>query len=163
MNLIRAAKLMALALTFPVFTMLPAYAQTQGGVKASDVSLAAAQQIAPVCIGAWESPACLTAVSASNMVMLSNYGAVLQEKKLEAPADTLKQHCAASTAHGEQQFPAYAMKSAFIECVNTITDVAGQTTVPPDVDHFQLLVMAALCLSKDPRCAPMEQALGQYK
>jgi hypothetical protein len=97
------------------------------------------------------------------MVMLSNYGGVLQEKKLEAPAETLKQHCAASTAHREKKFPAYAMTSAFIECVNTITDLTEQTTIPPDVDHFQLLVMAALCLSKDPRCAPMEKALAQYK
>lgn len=160
MNLIRAAKLLALV---AVFHMPALPAQAQVARQASDASLTAARQIAPVCIGAWETPACLTAVSASNMVMLSNYGAVLQEKKLEAPAETLKQHCAASTAHREQAFPAEAMKSAFVECVNMITDLTTQTNVPPDIDHFQLLLMAALCLSKDPRCAPMEKALAQYK
>ena len=159
MKLIRTLKLM----TFVFALSLPVTAQAQGMRQASDASFAAAQKVAPVCVGAWESPACLTAMSESNMTMVSNYGALLQSRKLDAQAETLKQHCAASTAHREQQFPAEAMKSAFIECINAISDLAEQTTIPPDVDHFQLLVAAGLCLSKDARCVPMEKALAQYK
>lgn len=130
---------------------------------ASEYSVTHAQKIAAVCPGAWESPACLTAVSESNLVMVSGYGATLQERKMEAQAETLKQHCAASTAHREKQFPAYAMNSAFTECANIISDLVDQTQILPDQDHYTLLVLPVLCMNKDPRCAPMEKGLLQYK
>lgn len=130
---------------------------------ASEASVTYARRIAPVCIGAWETPACLTAVSESNLVLASNYGAKLQENKQDTAAETLKQHCAASTAHREKQYPAYAMESAFVECINIISDLNDQTGVSPDVDHYQLLVMAGLCMRKDRRCPPMERGLQQYK
>lgn len=145
-------------LAFLSFGATAAQAQT-----ASEASVTYAKRIAPVCIGAWETPACLTAVSESNLVMASNYGGALKERNLEAAAETLKQHCAASTAHREKQFPAYAMESAFVECINIISDLNDQTGLSPDVDHYQLLVMAGLCMRKDPRCAPMENALKQYR
>ena len=142
-----------------LFIAVPsAHAQT-----ASAVSLTHAKALAAVCPGHWESPACLTAVSQSNMVLVSNYGAMLQHKNINDAAETLKQHCAASTAHSKEQFPAYAMNSAFIECVNIISDLADQTRVMPDQSHYQLLLLPALCLSKDKRCAPMEKGLLQYK
>lgn len=137
---------------------LPVKAQT-----ASEASVTYAKRIAPVCIGAWETPACLTAVSESNLVLASNYGAKLQENKQDTAAETLKQHCAASTAHREKQYPAYAMESAFVECINIISDLNDQTGIAPDVDHYQLLVMAGLCMRKDRRCPPMERGLQQYK
>ena len=135
---------------------LPAHA-------ASEASLIHAKRIAAVCPGAWESPACLTALSESNLVMVSTYGANLQERKMDAPAETLKQHCAASTAHREKAFPAYAMKSAFIECANIISDLVDQTKVMPDADHYQLLVAPVLCMNKDASCAQLEKGLLQYK
>lgn len=150
-----SAGIFALAL---VIAAPSAHAQT-----ASAVSLTHAKALAAVCPGNWESPACLTAVSESNMVLVSNYGALLQHKKLTAAAETLKQKCAASTAHREEAFPAYAMNSAFIECVNIISDLADQTHVLPDQSHYQLLLLPALCLSKDQRCDPMEKSLTQYK
>ena len=130
---------------------------------ASPASLAAAKSIAGVCPGAWESPACLTAVSHSNYALVSNYGAALQQAKLDAPAETLKQKCAASTAHREQAFPAAAMKSAFIECANGISDLVDQTQVSPDLDHYQLLVAPVLCMNKDKSCASLERGLKNYR
>ncbi len=130
---------------------------------ASPESLAAAKSIADVCPGAWESPDCLTAVSQSNYTLVSNYGATLQQAKMDAPAETLKQKCAASTAHREQAFPAAAMKSAFIECANGISDLVDQTKVSPDLDHYQLLVAPVLCMNKDKSCATLERGLKQYQ
>ncbi len=129
---------------------------------ASPISLAAAKSIAGVCPGAWESPACLTAVSQSNYTLVSNYGAALQQSRLETPAETLKQKCAASTAHREQAFPATAMKSAFIECANAISDLVDQTRVSPDLDHYQLLVAPVLCMNKDKSCTAIEGGLKAY-
>lgn len=130
---------------------------------ASTESLAAARAIASVCPGAWESPACLTAVSQSNYTLVSNYGAVLQQAKLNAQAETLKQKCAASTAHREQAFPAAAMRSAFVACANGISDLVDQTSISPDVDHYQMLVAPVLCLDKDKSCASLEAGLRQYR
>lgn len=155
MNLIKCALILIAFSTLAI----PAHAQT-----ASQASRTYAARMAAVCPGAWESAACLTAGSESNLVMASNYGAALKERKLEGPAETLKQHCAASTAHREgRTYPAYAMQSAFTECANIITDLVDQTGVKPDVDHYQLIVMSVLCMTKDKRCAPMEQGLLQYK
>lgn len=130
---------------------------------ASSDSLAAAKSIALVCPGAWESPACLTAVSHSNYTLVSNYGALLQRARLNAQAETLKEKCAASTAHREQAFPAKAMRSAFVACANGISDLVDQTRVSPDPDHFQMLVAPVLCLDKDKSCATLEASLKQYR
>lgn len=146
----------ALAATMFVFT-------GWGAQAASPVSLQAAKSIAAVCPGAWESPACLTAVSHSNYALVSNYGTTLQQARLGAQAETLKQKCAASTAHREQAFPAAAMKSAFIECANIISDLVEQTRVSPDPDHFQMLFVPILCLNKDKSCTSLEGGLKQYR
>ncbi len=86
-----------------------------------------------------------------------------KQAKLDAPAETLKQKCAASTAHREQAFPAAAMKSAFIECANGISDLVDQTQVSPDLDHYQLLVAPVLCMNKDKSCASLERGLKNYQ
>lgn len=147
------AALLAAALFFPGASAHAASAE----------SLAAAKAIAAVCPGAWESPACLTAVSQSNYVLVSNYGAVLQKAKLNAPAEALKQTCAASTAHREQTFPAKAMRSAFVACANGISDMVDQTKVSPDPDHFQMLYVPILCMDKDKSCKTLEAGLKQYR
>ena len=157
MNL-RRTRMFAFTALIQLCAILPAHAQA-----VSAVSKTHATALANACPGNWESPACLTAVSQSNMVLVSNYGAMLQHKNKNEAAETLKQHCAASTAHSKEQFPAYAMNSAFIECVNIISDLADQTQVMPDQSHYQLLLLPALCLSKDKRCGPMEKGLLQYK
>ncbi len=126
-------------------------------------SLQAAGRIGAVCPGAWESPACLTAVSESNYVLVSNYGALLQQARLEAQAESLKQNCAASTAHREKAYPSAAMRSAFVTCANHISDIVDQTRVSPDTDHFQLLVAPVMCMDKDKSCAQIEAGLKKYK
>lgn len=123
-----------------------------------------ARSVANNCLpGQWENQPCLKAVSENNLVMLSNYGATLKEAGKEAEAEVIKQKCAASTAASREEFPAYAMKSAFLECVNTIPEIANATQILPDQSQFQLLVAAIQCLDKAPTCAAIEQGLGVYK
>jgi hypothetical protein len=86
----------------------------------------------------------------------------LQEQKLNDAAEKIKQHCAAATAAREQEFPAYAMKSAFIECANMMSDVSDETRITPDLSHYQLLIGATMCLNKDPGCAEITKTLRQY-
>lgn len=136
---------------------LPAHAS---GVSAD--GMAAARLVGTHCPGQWESASCLKAVSQSNMVMVSNYGETLQQSGKAQAAENLKQHCAASTAATEGDYPAYAMKSAFIECANSITTISEQLGVTPDLSQFQLLIGAAMCLDKGAGCANIETALRQH-
>ncbi len=122
-----------------------------------------ASRIANVCLGHWEMPSCLGVVSDSNMVLLSNYGEVLQKGGHNDEAEQLKQHCAATTAASQQAVPAYAMHSALTECANTIADIAGKTSMQPDPSHYQLLIAPLLCLGTDPRCAGIESQMQSYK
>lgn len=138
---------------------LPASAQQ---ATPSAAATTHAGSVASACLSNWESPACLQAMSNSNMVLISNYGAELQQKGKNEAAESIKQHCAASTAAREQQFPAYAMKSAFTECANTMSDVTEQTGISPDPSHYQLLVASVLCMNGDRQCAPISQALKKY-
>ena len=151
-------KTTAAALTLAFLGFAPAYAAG----AASEEALASAQLLGEYCPGQWESAYCLKAVSQSNMVMVSNYGGALQEGGKAQAAEQIKQHCAASTAGTESDYPAYAMKSAFIECANTISTVAEQTGMTPDLSHYQLLVGATLCLDKAPGCANIEQTLRRH-
>lgn len=120
--------------------------------------------VARACLDdAWESPACLRALSESNLTMAGNYAGALQQAGKGAAADKIKEHCAASTAARQQEFPAYAMKSAFIECANMISDIAESTAILPDQSQYQLLVGAVLCMEKDRRCTDINQGLRRYK
>ena len=127
----------------------------------SEDALAYGQLLGEYCPGQWESAYCLKAVSQSNLTMVSNYGAALKDRGKEQAAETLKQHCAASTAGTEGDYPAYAMKSAFTECANAIGDLAGQTNINPDLSHFQLLVGATMCLDRAAECQTIENSLRQ--
>lgn len=128
----------------------------------SATSLQYAQSVARACVADWTAQKCLSAVSDSNMVLLSNYGADLQNHKLDSAAETLKQHCAATTAANQQNVPAYAMHSALTECANTITDLAAQTGIQPDPSHYQLLIAPLLCLGADPSCAQITRQMQGY-
>lgn len=129
------------------------------GAAPSSQALALGKQAGAACPGKWETPACLSVISNSNMAMASNYGADLQKKNMNADAELIKQHCAASTAASKDVVPAYAMKSAFIECANQIADTTAKTGVQPDLSQYQLLVGATICLDNDLRCAGIADQL----
>jgi len=123
-----------------------------------------AKIVAQSCLGGdWEQQKCLKAVSQNNLVMASNYGSALQESGKANEAELIKQNCAASTAATRDEFSAYAMKSAYVECVNVIADVASATKMLPDQSQYQLLVAAIQCLNKTDACAHIEKALMAYK
>jgi hypothetical protein len=146
-----------------VLASAPVQAQTPAQTPAADgQTLQFAGKIAGACLDHWEAPSCLSAVSESNMALLSNYGAALQNGGYAAEAEQLKQHCAATTAASQETVPAYAMRSALTECANTITDISGKTGVQPDPSHYQLLLAPLLCLSADPRCAPIAEQMKAY-
>lgn len=150
-----------LSIFFLLVTLLPigAFAQTQ---TPSATSVQFAKSIARACLPDWAAQKCLSAVADSNVSLLSNYGADLQGRKMDADAETLKQHCAATTAANQQTIPAYAMRSALNECANTITDLSTRTGVLPDPSHFQLLIAPLLCLGDNPSCAQIIEQMQVY-
>lgn len=132
--------------------------------SASQTAIDNARAIANACVsGKWEEQPCLKAVSQNNLVMASNYGALLEEKGKKDKSELIKQHCAASTAATRDTFPAYAMRSAYVECVNIIVDVAQASGELPDQSQYQLLVSAVQCLDKQAACASVETSLSRYK
>ncbi len=122
-----------------------------------------ASRISSACAGSWQSQNCLKAVSESSMALTTNYMASLDRRGKSAASETVKQHCAASTAAMTEQIPAGAMLSAYTECANTIYDVSEQTGVEPDQSLYLLLVGPVLCLSGDRRCTAVEQGLKSYR
>lgn len=141
------------------FAVSGAFAQGEGP---SATALRFAGVLAGVCPDAWESPACLRALGESNFAFLSGYGAVLQQAGRADDAETLKQSCAASTAARDQDVPAYAMGSAMNECAGVISELVQKNGTPPDLSHFQLMVVSALCLSGHPACPAMTEQLKAY-
>lgn len=128
----------------------------------SSVTLQMAKNVGTNCPGHWDSPNCLSAVSSANLVMAANYAADLKNAGYEAEAEQIKDRCAAATAAREKTFPAYAMKSAFIECANLITDLSGKTGIRPDPSALQLLIAPILCLDNDPRCGTISDQLKRF-
>lgn len=141
-----------------LFLSVPALAQG----APSALSVEYARRVAVTCIEAWDQPACLALMSSSNFALAGAYGTDLQNRGMEPAAETIKQHCAASTAAREQAYPADAVRSAFVECANTISDVAGQTGVKPDAGLYQLLVGSVMCLNHDRGCPTVEFGLKAY-
>lgn len=121
------------------------------------------KSLASLCVNNWESEGCLKELSALSMDMTVNYAEKLDaqdnQTKKEAEMESLKQHCAASTAALKISVPAYAMRSAITECVNTVSDLNKDTAIKPDVNLYQLLVGSVLCLSKDLTCENLEKQL----
>ena len=79
-----------------LLTIMTMPAHAGSGVSAD--GMAAARLVGAHCPGQWEAPACLKAVSQSNLTMVSNYGENLQQSRKAQAAEQLKEHCAASTA-----------------------------------------------------------------
>jgi len=111
------------------------------------------------CPGSWENATCLKAVSSSSYDMIIDYAAKLEQAGKKDFLEPLKQTCAASTAAREQEFPASAMNSAFKECANSMYDIAQKSSVMPDRNYFQLIVVSSLCLDGAPECAGVEQQM----
>lgn len=123
-----------------------------------------ARSVANTCLGGqWEKQACLKAVSQNNLIMASEYAGALKEAGKAQEAEFIKETCAASTAAAQEEFPAYAMRSAFTECVNAIPSAANATGILPDQSQFQLLVAAIQCLDKGEACTAIEQSLARYR
>ena len=139
----------------------PAPAQT-AAPAVSTASLQAAKLIANACLPGWETQTCMKAISQSSYVMVSNYGGDLEGRNKKADAEILKQHCAATTAATQQDVPPYAMRSALTECAGVISDLAAKTGVNPDLSHFQLMVIPAMCLAQDPNCPALTAQLKQF-
>ena len=119
-----------------------------------------ARNVAQKCINSWESDNCLTATSEAAMVLISQYGAKLQNANFDEQKEKLKQECAASTAASQKSgFPAYAMKSAYTTCANTIYDIQVNTSIGPDADYYQLLVGTILCMNGNVQCGEIENGL----
>lgn len=131
--------------------------------RASPVAVQFAKEIANTCLDGWEGADCLKSVSSSNEIMAGQYIQILGQAAKATEAETVKQGCAASTAAKVKEVPAPAMRSAFTECANTISDVVEKTGVTPDVSHYQLLIGAVLCMDKDPRCEMLTKQLASLK
>jgi len=131
---------------------------------ASNTAVEHAKRVAGACVaGKWEGQPCLKAVSENNLVMLSNYGEALQNREKNSDVELLKEHCSASTAATKGEYPAYAMRSAFVECANIIYDITQSSGLSPDQSQYQLLVGAVQCLDKTVACAGIEKGLKRYK
>ncbi len=131
---------------------------------ASEIGVTYAARVARACLdGRWESAGCLKQVSESVLVMVSNYGGALKDKMKVAQADKVKEHCAAATAASKQDYPAYAMRSAFVECANALSDVAGAAGMMPDLTQYQILIGAVQCLDKGTACVAVEQGLARFR
>tara|TARA_R110002124_G_scaffold149220_1_gene315037 strand:- start:180169 stop:180675 length:507 start_codon:yes stop_codon:yes gene_type:complete len=137
----------------------PHQALAQTPAQASEESVTFARLISTHCLGRWAEQDCLTSVSQSTLVLAANYAGFLESNGMIGAVEQIKQHCSAATAGTKGEYPAYAMQSAFTECANMIFDVSEQTNIKPDLSHYQILVSAILCLSKDRRCAGIEKQL----
>lgn len=145
-------------LSFSAFLLLPStslYAQQ----AVDQTVIGHAMSVSKVCPGAWETQACLKAMSLSNQDLAVNYASAVKNAGHEAEIENVKQVCAASTAATEGDYPAYAMKSAFTECANGIYDISERTGVKPDPSHYQLLIGSVMCLSQAKECAGLEQQM----
>lgn len=130
---------------------------------ASAISEHNARVMAPACVNKWETQECLRATSQSALEMAATYAEKLDKAGHKDALEVLKDQCAAATAATRGQYPAYAMTSAYTECANIIVDISDETGINPDQSHYQLLVGAVLCLTKDPRCRVIEQGLNKYR
>ena len=119
-------------------------------------------RVAGACLNKWEEQSCLRQVSDTYLTAVSLYAEDLEVGGFKAEQEPLKEHCAASTAATQlDDVPAYAMRSAFVECSNKIYAIYERTKIMPDQELGQLMVLAVLCLDKDPRCSQMEEGLAK--
>lgn len=114
---------------------------------------------ASYCSHEWSSQQCMKTLSGASLVMVSNYAEELHKKGHGQYLEPLKQNCAASTAGTKVDVPAYAQRSAFVECINHIVTINEKTGVKPDPDFYQLIVGSIICFDKNQSCVVIEQSL----
>ena len=142
----------------------PAQNKANSVGAASATSIEYARSAARACLnGRWEQQPCLKAISENTLVMAANYGAVLQGRGKNRESEILKENCAAATAATKGEYPAYAMRSAYVECANKIYDLTEMTKMSPDLSQYQLLVGAVQCLDKSTTCTGVESGLAKYR
>ena len=106
------------------------------------------------------SSACLKVNAYSNRILAANYIAALKEKGKTKAAGSVEQQCAAASVLGEVEAPRETVGNVLAECANQISDMTAETGIKPDLSHYQLLIAATLCITKDARCEASEQALA---
>ncbi len=111
------------------------------------------------CVKNWSDQSCMKEISSMNMTLVSTYAANLKYSNKQSYLESLKEGCAASTAALKVNVPAYAMRSAMVECVNLMSDIADKTAIRPDPTLSQLAVGSILCLGKDKSCPQIESGL----
>lgn len=136
----------------------PSFARKIG----ADVHMPHIRAVARSCVGNWESQECLAAVSRSALDLAARYAEELSNAGHDFAIELIKEHCAAGTAAAEGEYPAYAMKSAWTECANIMSDISEATGLNPSTSHYQLLVGPVLCLDKDMRCKSVERGLSRF-
>ena len=114
------------------------------------------------CSHEWSSQSCMKTLSGASLVMVSNYAEDLHKNKNGQYLESLKQHCAASTAGTKVEVPAYAQRSAMTECINHIVTINEKTGIKPNPDFYQLIVGAIMCFDKNPSCSVIENSLDNY-
>lgn len=134
-------------------------AQSVTSSKMDNVVLGHVKTVTLSCVQKWEDQGCMKALSSMNMTFASTYASTLQNANKKSYTERLKNGCAASTAALKVVVPAYAMRSAMVECVNVMSDIADKASVRPDPSLSQLSVGAILCLGKDKSCKKIEQGL----
>ncbi len=147
------------------FLPLAGYAQQDQGA-----AVYFAREIASACLGTpegshkWTDQSCLKALSASTLAFGTDYTVELQNSGQQEAAQTIINHCAAATAAAQKEIPADALAGAMTECANTISDVAAQTGLAPNLSHYQLVVYPVFCLNPDDydQCSAFEKELSRY-
>lgn len=133
-------------------------------IKPSPVSVNFARDYAKNCLGEWSNAECLKTVSGSNIVLTGQYMDVLKEQGKTDKVAELRDGCAASTAaFNKSDIPAKAMRNAYVQCANTISDISEATTIKPDLSHYQLLLGAIMCLDGSDVCKKLEAQLSPLK
>lgn len=112
-----------------------------------------------ICPGNWESQACLSTISQIVYKMVEKYEKGLDNISRSQYTPALREHCAAAVAAAYDEYPAYAMKSAYTACANGLFEMSEHIALKPQPEAYQLLVSAILCLSGDARCPEIEKQL----
>lgn len=127
--------------------------------KLNSVVLGHVKAVTSACVKKWEDQACMKVLASMNVTLASIYAESLHNSDKRSYMEQLKNHCAASTAALQVSVPAYAMRSAMTECVNSMTTISQKTSVFPNPSLSQLAVSAVLCIAKNKVCSEIEQGL----
>ncbi len=132
-------------------------------VDISSTAISHVKNVSSKCLGNWKKQECAKEISAASMSMVTNYAKLLSDSGNKQYMEKLKQHCAASTAALEVDVPVYAMKSALVECINSIFDITEEALVKPDLTLYQLLIAAVTCIGEGKACKDVEASLRSFR